>query len=159
MVESIKTLLDGELKLFHVEFSSAQAQRVAFGAPVTELATFHTQSKSTELSENAQKFAEIVAKDANGFVAAASGWSIEDVEHEKLDGKGKVFFLAVGWDSYDLHMAYRESESFKNNISLLRHGVESVEMHHVKMISPEGSAPPRVDDDPRIGTVSGKEQP
>lgn len=159
MVERIKTIADGELNLFHVEFTAAGAQRVALGAPVTELVTIHAQSKNSELTNGAQKFAEVLNKDAQGFLGITSGWSIEDVEHEKLEGKGKILFLAIGWQSIEAHMAFRETEAFKNNIGLLREGVKASEMHHVKFISPEGAAPPRPDDDPMIGTVSGKEQP
>jgi len=159
MLQRFDSILASAPQLNHVEFASPGSQKVALGAPVTELITLYTPDRSSALENGAQKLAEVLNKDAPGFLAAASGWVVEEVEHEKLDGgKGRAYFMAIGWRSVEDHLAYRETESFRENIGLLRDNAKAIEMHHVAFVNAEAGGVPRPDDDPRIGTVSGKEQ-
>ena len=86
------------------------------------------------METNTQKFAEVLSKNAEGFLGMTSGWSVEDVEHEKLGAgqKGKIFALALGWESVDAHMKATKTQAFKDNIHLLGEA-KTIEMHHVHM--------------------------
>lgn len=133
MLEHLKALLSGAPSIYHFEFSSSGFIS-ATSAPVTELATFYLDSKSSSFESNARKFEEAVeGGSVEGYLGSSSGWSVEEVEHEKLGAgsKGKAYMLAIGWQSKEAHMAFRETETFKNNIGLLREGPKGAEMHHV----------------------------
>lgn len=134
MLEHLKTLLSGAPSLYHIEFSSAGGFTAATSAPVTEVATFYLDSKSSSFETNARKFEKVITEgSAEGLLGASSGWSVEDIEHEKLGAgnKGKAWVLVVGWQSKEAHIAFRETALFKENIGLLRDGPKGVEMHHV----------------------------
>lgn len=68
-----------------------------------------------------------------GLVDGSIGWSVEDVEHEKLDSKGMIFMLAIGWESADAHIKARETEGFKNNIGGVKRHIKSMAAFHVVM--------------------------
>lgn len=120
-----------------MEFSSPQgAQKTAFGAPITELLTIYaTPEEAEQVGSDAQEFLESVKRDAKGLVGVDSGWIVEEVEHEKLgEGKkGKAYYAALGWQSLEAHVANRDTQSFKDNIHLLRDNVAGIEVHHVKV--------------------------
>ena len=159
MLQRFDSILDGAPQLNHVEFPSPGAQKVALGAPVTELVTLFAPDKSSALDSDVQKFVEVLNRDAKGFLAVASGWVVEEVKHEKLaPSDGRAYFMAIGWGSIEEHMAYRATDSFRNNIGLLRDHATAIEMRHVAFVNAGPGGVPRPDDDPRIGTVSGKEQ-
>lgn len=67
-----------------------------------------------------------------GYYGTSFGESVEDdVEPhgEKEEKKqGKALVLCIGWSSKDAHMAYRETEGFKEKVPLLRKGMEGVEV-------------------------------
>lgn len=67
-----------------------------------------------------------------GVLGAAYGETIEDdvKEHGKQEGgkAGKAVVLLIGWTSKDAHMRFRETETFKKNIGLLRDKMEGAEM-------------------------------
>jgi len=133
LIESLSIMLAGKPSSYHVEFQDSEAQKVAFRALVTEIAEAHVQDKTAELSQGAGKLFESVAKDSNGFMGATTGWSVEDVEHEKFDGKGKLFTLAIGWKSVDAHMSARNTEGFKASIGGIRRHIKSMAAYHVTM--------------------------
>jgi heme-degrading monooxygenase HmoA len=39
--------------------------------------------------------------------------------------------LSIGWDSKDVHLAFRDTELFKENIALLREKNSGAELFHV----------------------------
>lgn len=108
-------------------------------SPVTELVSFYFPPDFAEadFDEPLQTFADAAAQHAQGLRASAHGWSVEkDIEHASLaaagaKGKGKVWLLVVGWDSIDAHMAYRQTDAFRETIGGLRAKASGVEMHHV----------------------------
>jgi len=158
-ITNLGALIDGQPTIIHADFVDNGARRIAFSAPVTELVRVYMKSQSSSMEGNAQKLFEVLNEHAPGFVGGVSGWVVEDVEHEKLGPgvKGKVFAAAVGWQSVDAHMNFRETEQFKSNIHLLTDEATAVDMHHVKLMQPEGVEPPRPDDDPRIGGLGDKD--
>ena len=57
-------------------------------------------------------------RDADGYLDYAVGITHETLEKEGVKGKAAV--LLIGWQSREAHMAFRETQSFKDNIHLLR---------------------------------------
>ena len=80
--------------------------------------------------QNFRKFLEKAIVDAEGLVAEAHGWVVEEITYNSM--KSNAFVLFMGWDSVEKHMAYRETTSFKESIHLVRDGVRGLEAHHVK---------------------------
>ncbi|KAI9738796.1 MAG: hypothetical protein M1834_008303 [Cirrosporium novae-zelandiae] len=110
-----------------------------FSAPVTELCTFFL---APDISPEAQKkyeaemksFAEVIEKHAKGCKGTSMGWVMEQMSHGNL-GKTKAHTLAVGWESVEAHMAYRETKEFQDSIKPVRELVKGAEVHHVKLQS------------------------
>jgi hypothetical protein len=120
--------------MFHAHLTPHPPTK-AFEAPVVEALTiyFHaglTETEKQAYYQNFKNFMEQTIVDAKGLVAEAHGWVVEELEKEGK--KQKAFMCFIGWDSVDMHMKYRETESFKECIHLLRDGSEAIEMHHVK---------------------------
>lgn len=135
-------MLDGDPHLFHVHFDP-HPPTAATSAPVTELATFHFPSSLSASQQSAfvnafHSFRETAEKNADGLKGITSGWAVEDLEYQ--GEKGKAFVAAFGWDTVDAHMAYRETDAFKESITNLREKARGVEMHHVTFNQFEGTA-------------------
>lgn len=136
MLDRLGSLMSSAPELVHFEVSSSATQARAFNAPITELVLVYLDGSSSTIEANLQKFADALEKDAQAPVGGVylSGYSVEEVEHEKLDGgKGKVILMAIGWQSLEAHMAFRDTAAFKENVGLLRDGPKALAMHHVKM--------------------------
>jgi heme-degrading monooxygenase HmoA len=63
-----------------------------------------------------------------GYLGHAYGPVVEEIEKEEGAGMGKAVVLCIGWESKERHMAFRETESFKENIHFLREGVTGAEL-------------------------------
>ena len=137
MVKGLEAIFAGDPQFLHYDFPSAAKLAFALSAPVTELATFYLLSESHSWDENVKEFLNRTVDGADGLVGGTSGWSLEDVEHDKFPTgeKGKAYLLAIGWESLEAHMAFRETDLFKNSISLLMGEPKSVELHHVAIQS------------------------
>ncbi|KAJ9611489.1 hypothetical protein H2200_004673 [Cladophialophora chaetospira] len=83
--------------------------------------------------EGLKKFGSIVKRDWPETRGAASGWVAEELDDPKSGEKSKVYVVLIGWPSVESHMKYRETQSFKDNIHLLRGPKElkNVVMVHV----------------------------
>lgn len=66
------------------------------------------------------KFGGIVDKAWEGCRGSAGGWVAEELDLPGGSEKGKAYVMLIGWTSVDSHMKYRETQSFKDNIHLLR---------------------------------------
>jgi hypothetical protein len=102
---------------------------------VTEVATFifGPDGAPSGYGAGVEKFgAAIETAGVPGFLGAAYGFTIEEVEHD--GNKGKAAVLTVGWDSVDAHLQFRETQTFKDHIHLLRNGTVTAEMHHVQFL-------------------------
>lgn len=130
----LQTVMSGGADLSHVDFEpSHSVLQQALSAPVTEFATFYFDSQpNTDWLSNAGKAAEWLRKEAKGFVDIAYGITHEVVEYQGVKGKAAV--IAVGWESKEAHLAFRDTDSFKENIGLLRGGSKAIEMHHVALM-------------------------
>jgi hypothetical protein len=65
------------------------------------------------------------------------GWGVENdfpVRDDEEGRKGSLLTAMVGWQSVDTHMAFRETDTFKDNIHLLRaiDGALKMTMFHIK---------------------------
>lgn len=133
MLKDLESVMDGAPDLYHFT-PTVGNQTAAFSAPVNEIVTFYLPLDDTTFGPNMEKFCDILLKHGEGMVGVVGGYSVEEVEHEKLEGKkGKKFLGAIGWQSVEAHMAYRETDAFKDNIQLLRTGPVAIEMHHTKL--------------------------
>jgi hypothetical protein len=133
--ERFQTFSGGPPRIIHVDFKPEGALDKAITAPVTEVATFvfGPDGVPSGFGAGVEKFgAAIEAGSIPGFLIATYGFALEEVE---IDGKkGKAAVLAIGWDSVDAHMQFRETQTFKDNIHFLRDGVAAAEMHHVQFL-------------------------
>ncbi|KAK0642426.1 hypothetical protein DIS24_g9038 [Lasiodiplodia hormozganensis] len=147
---NISTLLASPPQLTHQSFpttttttssSSSPLEAVTTAAPVTELVSFYVPAtyNTADFVGPWDEFARVAAENAQGIVGSAGAWAEEDdVEHASLKdvgGKGRVFLALIGWESVDAHMAYRETQAFKDSIVKLRALVSGIEMHHVEFKS------------------------
>jgi hypothetical protein len=128
-VQRLGTIISGNAQLHHVDFepsgSGGGALAKAFSAPVTEIATFYCDREPVaDWLSNASKAAKWLEEQpaSAGYVprSAAYGITHEVVEREGVKGKAAV--IAIGWTSREAHMAFRETETFRENIGLLRGG-------------------------------------
>jgi hypothetical protein len=62
-----------------------------------------------------------------------AGVTHEEIEKDSVKGKGAV--LLIGWQSRQEHMDFREKETFKKNIQLLRQNAKGIEMHHTTFMT------------------------
>jgi len=132
--KNFTSLTNSPPAMFHAHLTPHPPTK-AFEAPVVEtiIIYFHgglSQTEKETYYKNFKNFMEQMIVDAKGLVAEAHGWVLEDLENEGK--KQKAFMCFVGWDSVDMHMKHRETDSFKETIHLLRDGSEAIEMHHVK---------------------------
>ncbi|KAM0716103.1 hypothetical protein Q7P37_008617 [Cladosporium fusiforme] len=130
-IARLQPVMGGAPAISHIDFQpSASILNNAFSAPVTEIATFYFDAEpNSDWLSNAAKAAEWLRKDAKGFLDVAYGITHEVVEYKGVKGKAAV--IAVGWESKEAHMDFRETASFKENIGLLRGDSKAIEMHHV----------------------------
>jgi len=124
-------LADGAGSIVHVDFKPAGGLSKCLSAPATEIATFYFEGEPpSDYFDGVHKFDQITQEaGVPGFLGLAIGKTHEEVERECV--KGHAMVLAIGWQSVDLHMEYRASQGFKDNIHLLRSTAKKIEMHHV----------------------------
>jgi len=137
-MESVEKLIAGEPTLYHTTMPLTTPFAGPATAPTTELVSLYFELSYPQADFDASwaEFARLFNENAKGFHGCAGGWSIEEVEREDIEGgKARVFLAALGWDSVEAHMAFRETPTFKEAIPLLRGGAKAIEVHHVKFQS------------------------
>jgi hypothetical protein len=77
-----------------------------------------------------ERFVDVISKNSSGYVGNTGGWVVEDLPFE--DQPGKTYVAVVGWESIQAHMAYRETQAFKDTIPELRGQMRGIAMHHTK---------------------------
>ncbi|KAL9043479.1 MAG: hypothetical protein Q9214_003337 [Letrouitia sp. 1 TL-2023] len=136
MVKNITSILDSPVNIIHTNFSP-HPPSPAVSSTVTEVVALYfpstiSDSEKSSFEESIQKFKKICedhAKDYNGF---ASGWVVEELEHEEIEGKAKVYHCLLGWESVEAHLAFRETQEFQDNIYLMRpSNRKAAKAHHV----------------------------
>ena len=126
-------------------------------SPVNEVLLLYVpQDAGDEVPATVDRFLEIASQTAQGATGYAHGWVVEQLEKEGHEGKLKGYYVFIGWDSVEAHMAYRETEAFKENIPMIRslakglsvvshwwfiltmtyHFIAPYEIHEVQVIKP-----------------------
>jgi heme-degrading monooxygenase HmoA len=101
---------------FRTPFSTAAA------APIVEMLTLYFPSDVDQamVESTLITFIQTIVDNAKGFVGYTTGWVAEEVEHEKIEGKARAYAVAIGWESLEAHMAYRDTQTFKDDIVKVR---------------------------------------
>jgi len=101
---------------FRTPFSTAAV------TPIVEMLTLYFPGDIDQGNVDATltEFIQTIVDNAKGFLGYTSGWIAEEVEHERVEGKAKAYAGAIGWESLEAHMAYRETQTFKDDILKVR---------------------------------------
>ena len=125
---------EGKPTVYYVYFDP-QPPPAVFESPAVEkfIAYFPATSNSADRENWEVRFKRFltILPGAEGYKNHATGWVLEEVDHEKVEGKVKPWITAIGWESVEAHKAFRETVLFKDNVGLLREGPTAAEMHHL----------------------------
>lgn len=69
---------------------------------------------------------------AEGYKTNSTGWVDGKIENRMIAGDATAYVAVIEWESVERHMAFRETEAFKNVIGPLRKATAGAELHHVK---------------------------
>ena len=122
-------IIDGSVDMKHVNFDPHPPSNAVgtTNVPVTEVLTAYTTSKDQSYEAASRKLLRLVESSADGCKGVSGGWVIEEGEGEKKC----AFVSAIGWESKDHHMQFRDTQTFKDNIYLIREGSTELAVHHV----------------------------
>lgn len=112
-------------------------------SPVTEVMLAFFPSNTTTSAQHAvsQRFSEFdnkALKQCKDVRSVSSGWGLETDFPIKGDGnhgrKGILFIALIGWGSVNEHMAFRESDVFKEYVGLITgmEGCLDLSMFHLE---------------------------
>lgn len=112
--------MSGPVQMRHAEFRAPLA--TAAVAPIVELLTLYFPDHVDRINVDTTlvEFIQTLVDNAKGFVGYTTGWVAEELEHEKIEGKARAYAVAIGWESLEAHMAYRDTQTFKDNIVKVR---------------------------------------
>ncbi|KAK5132848.1 hypothetical protein LTR08_008564 [Meristemomyces frigidus] len=131
-MKTLGAIIGGAPILFcHADFKPEGSLNKTLSAPVTEIAVFGFDGgPPDDYLDNVDKLRQILDEEKpDGYLGISGGVTYEEIEKDGVKGKAAV--VAIGWQSVEVHMAFRESQSFKDNIHLLRSSAKSVDMKHV----------------------------
>lgn len=138
-LQTFLSICDGEPLMFcHADFKPDASLSKVLSAPVTEFVVVYFEGgPKDDYLQNVSKFAQAVDQaQPEGYLGCSYGATYEELQKE--DVKGKAVVISVGWQSVDHHMQYRETDSFKNNIGLLRGDAKKIQMSHVQFMQVHG---------------------
>lgn len=101
-------------------------------SPVTEVLTCYFEKEDDGFDSKVDQLFKVLSEKAEGFKAASGGWVVEDVEYKGK--KGKAYVGVLGWESVEAHTKFRETQTFKDNIHLLREDPLGMEVHHTVFV-------------------------
>lgn len=138
-LKHLLSIVDGEMGVLHVEFNPHPPSAAVSGtsSPVTEVVDHYfvadlSDSEKSDFESNLSKFVKVLEEKADGYKGFAGGWIVEEQEHKDMEGKARVWQSCIGWESVDAHMAFRETQVFRDNVHLMRpESRKAVTMHHV----------------------------
>jgi len=131
--ETLGKLMEG-VHLHHFQ-SNPHPPSIIGKVPCTEFATFFKCEES--LVENIAKFAKILEEGKpDGFIGVAYGKVVEKaVKHKDIGQEGveasDAVVLLIGWESKEKHLAFRDTDLFKESVYLLREKNGGAEVFHV----------------------------
>lgn len=146
----LSTLCDpaGPFSLYHANLAPhpATAALSNINAPATEILTAffpasYSQADQDKFEQDIKTLVGVIEKNADGYKGSAGGWIVEEPENEKAGGKSKAYFAAIGWESVEAHLKFREHQAFKDNISLLREAKDFKDLNvvHASLLEVQGS--------------------
>lgn len=113
--------------MFHTSYTphpatSALSDHVS---PATEILTVHfptdySEADQTKFVNDFKKLVSVIEENAKTYTASAGGWIEEELTIPGTDEKSKAYAALIGWTSMEDHLAFRETQAFKDNIHLLR---------------------------------------
>ncbi|KAL8939473.1 MAG: hypothetical protein Q9211_002724 [Gyalolechia sp. 1 TL-2023] len=136
-IQHLLSVVDGKIGVHHVEFNP-HPPSAAVSSTVTEVVGHYfaadlSDSERSTFESDVNKFAQVLEESAKGHKGFAGGWIIEEQEHGDMEGKAKVWQTCIGWESHEAHMAYRETQAFKENVYLLKpESTKAMTMYDVK---------------------------
>ncbi|KAL8688870.1 MAG: hypothetical protein Q9218_005324 [Villophora microphyllina] len=137
-VKHLMSIVDGSLEVHHAQLSPHPPSVALTGTTnVTEVVEHYfsadiSESDRSSFENNLKEFVKVLEKKAEGYTGFAGGWVVEELEHKEIEGKAKVWHSCIGWQSVDAHMAFRETQEFKDNVHLMRpESKKATTMHHV----------------------------
>ncbi|CAF3478475.1 hypothetical protein FGSG_04575 [Fusarium graminearum PH-1] len=149
VIESLKPLADLEKSMNrHVVVNPFPPEDVLDKAssPVTEvLVAFfpsdYSPSARAAATHRLDKFTAQALKTSPDWRGISYGWSVEnDVPIRGDESNSGVMLTAfIGWPSVDAHMKFRETEPFKENVSLVTgiEGMLKLDLFHVSCVTHE----------------------
>lgn len=133
--------------LFTKHFNSDPFPPSALKAPVTEvmLAFFPSDISAEAKAAATERVAQFTEKGLNNcpdVQAVNYGWGVENdfpVRGGEEGQTGSLLIALIGWPSIDAHMKFRDTDTFKETVGLLRglEGLLKLTMFHVKCKSME----------------------
>lgn len=129
----LMTIVDGPLTMHHANLTP-HPPTAALGAasPVTEIFTCYLEKENEGFQSKVEQLIKATSDNAEGFKGWAGGWVLEDVKYKEK--KGKAYVGLVGWESVEAHMAFRETQAFKDNINVLREDPLGIDVHHTEFV-------------------------
>lgn len=139
----LTSIVDGDMSLFHVDLSlhPSASKLTPDGAPVTEVIGHYFSASSSESERSSfesdlNEFATVAEENAEGYKGFLGGWAVEELDHPKVEGKARLWQSLIGWDSVDAHMAFRETDAFKESVHLMRpETLKASTLYHVSFQS------------------------
>ena len=127
------TIIDGSIEMLHANLTPhPPTAALGTASPVTEICHCHFEKEDDGFDSKVREMFKVISENAEGFKAASGGWALEDVEYKGK--KGKVYVGLLGWESVEAHVAFRETQAFKDNIHLLTDDILGLELHHTKFV-------------------------
>jgi len=119
----------------HLHHVQTEPPSIIGRASCTEVATFFKVDDT--FLENVEKFANALEEGKpEGYYGAAYGKVIEKiVKHGDIakndEEPSNAVVLLIGWESKEVHLKFRDTALFKENIGFLREKNGGAEMFHV----------------------------
>ena len=121
-------MLNGDPILYHASMAPHPPSGALSdtSSPATELltlyfpASYSSEDQST-FESGMKKLVACVEENSSDYTGSAGGWVIEERPLPKDSSKmAKVYTAAIGWKSVEAHLAFRNTQVFKDNIHHLR---------------------------------------
>ncbi|KAL3482792.1 hypothetical protein BJX62DRAFT_245525 [Aspergillus germanicus] len=134
----IASVCSGPHTVFHARFQP-HPPNVLASAPVTEVMTsYFPANYSTEdqkqYDSGTKEFLEACQTIAGGPLSSSAGW-VEEIQEIQGGEMAKAYVALLGWDSVEHHMAFRETEAFKELTKKMERpkGLKKMESVHVRV--------------------------
>lgn len=125
-------------QIFHTHYSPHPADDSLADhiSPATEILTFffptnYSESDQKKFEDDLKKMVAVIEKEATTYKASAGGWVVEEIPIPDTSDKAKAYTALIGWESVEAHLAFRETQAFKDNIHLLRQAKDLKKLHVV----------------------------